>query len=73
MAASMRDRSMLRVCGSTSTNTGRAPARTMTFAVATHDSAVVITSSPGPTPASARPISIPPVAELSTRTGRPPK
>src|SRR5580658_9074385 len=69
----MRDRSMLRVIGSTSTNTGLPPARTITLAVATQDSGVVITSSPGPTPASDMAISMPPVAELNARTGRPAK
>ena len=39
---------MLRVRASTSTNTGRAPTSSTTLAVATQDSGVVITSSPGP-------------------------
>ena len=41
--------------------------------VATQDSGVVITSSPGPTPAIRSAISIVPVPELKTRTGRPPQ
>ena len=72
MAAGISSRSMLRVRGSQSTNTGRASARSTTLAVATQDSGVVMTSSPAPTPASASAISMPPVAELSARTGRPP-
>ena len=72
-AASISSGSMLRVTGSTSTNTGRAPARTITLAVDTQDSGEVITSSPGPMSASASAISMAPVAELITRTGRPPQ
>src|SRR5262249_19338946 len=56
-----------------STNTGRASARSTTLPVATQDSGVVMTSSPAPIPASASAISMPPVAELTVRTGRPPK
>ena len=56
-----------------STNTGRAPARTTTLAVATQDSGVVMTSSPGFTPASSSASSSAPVPETSARTGRPPK
>ncbi len=73
IAASIFARSILRVAGSMSTNTGRAPARSITFAVATHDSGVVTTSSPGPMFASASAISSAPVPEVSARTGRPPK
>ncbi len=67
-----RSRSMLRVTGSTSTNTGLAPTRRMTLAVATQDSGVVMTSSPGPMPARRSAISSAAVPELSARTGRPP-
>ena len=73
IAASTRSRSMFRVTGSMSTNTGRAPTSKMTWLVATHDSGVVITSCPGPTPAMRRAISIVHVPELKTRTGRPPQ
>ncbi len=45
--------SRFKVCGSTSRNTGRAPARTMALAEAKKLKAVVITSSPGCTPAAA--------------------
>ena len=45
---------MFWVSGSTSTKTGTAPTWVMTFAVATNVSGVVITSSPGPTPAAIR-------------------
>ena len=48
---SIRSRSMLRVRGSTSTNTGRAPTSRMTLLVATQVSGVVMTSCSGPTPA----------------------
>src|SRR2546426_994009 len=41
---------MLRESSPTSTNTGRAPTRTMTFAVATKLKAGVMTSSPSPMP-----------------------
>ncbi|MEI2807223.1 MAG: hypothetical protein V9G18_15220 [Albidovulum sp.] len=43
-----------------------------TLAVATQLNGVVITSSPGPTPATRSAISSAAVAELATRTGRPP-
>ena len=64
---------MLRVRGSTSTNTGRAPTSSTTLAVATQDSGVVITSCPGPTPARRRPTSSAAVPEQNARTGRPPQ
>src|SRR5438045_3734723 len=51
IAAAAASRSMLRVRGSTSTNTGRAPTSRATLAVATQESGVGMTSSPGPTPA----------------------
>jgi len=54
IAASMRFKSMLRVTGSISTNTGRAPTSRMTLLVATHDNGVVMTSWPAPTPAIAQ-------------------
>lgn len=41
------------VAGSTSTNTGRAPARAMASAVLNHMNGTVMTSSPGPIPAPA--------------------
>src|SRR5215470_13572803 len=68
----MRPRSMLRVAGSTSTKAGRAPSSSTMLLVATQESGVVTTSSPGPTPASRRPISSAAVPELNVRTGRPP-
>lgn len=73
IAFSTRPRSRLRVTGSMSTNTGVAPVSRITLLVATHDAGVVITSSPGPTPAIRRPISSVAVPELNTRTGRPPQ
>src|SRR5215213_891075 len=45
---------MLRSSSRTSTNTGVAPAWTITFAVAGHVIGVVITSSPAPTPSATR-------------------
>lgn len=51
MAASIRATSMFWVCSTTSTNTGFAPTCAMTLVVAVNVSGVVITSSPGPTPA----------------------
>jgi len=72
-AAAIRAGSMLRVTGSISTKTGLAPARTITLAVQTQESAAVMTSSLGPMPASARATSMAPVAELMARTGRPPQ
>src|SRR6516165_4045642 len=73
MAASACSRSILRESSPTSTNTGRAPTRTITFAVATKLSAGVMTSSPGPMPQASSAISRPAVAEVSVRTGRPPR
>src|ERR1035437_3893067 len=73
MAASIRARSMLRVTGSMSTKTGRAPTSRMTLLVATQESGVVMTSWPGPMPAMRSAISIVHVPEVKARTGRPPK
>ena len=73
IAASSLSRSMLRVPGSMSANTGVAPTSMMTLAVATQEIEVVITSSPGPMPAMRRAISMVQVPELKVRTGRPPK
>lgn len=64
---------MLRVTGSISANTGVAPVSRITLLVDTHDAGVVMTSSPGPTPAMRRPISSVQVPELNARTGRPPQ
>src|SRR5580692_3025599 len=69
----MRARSRLRVAGSISTKTGRAPTSRMTLLVATHESGVVMTSWFGPTPAMRSAISIVHVPELNARTGRPPQ
>jgi hypothetical protein len=73
MAASTASRSMLRESSPTSTNTGRAPTRTITFAVATKLIAGVMTSSPAPIPQASSAISRPAVAEVWVRTGRPPR
>ena len=73
MAASSLARSILRVTGSISANTGVAPTSIITLAVATHEIGVVMTSSPAPIPAMRRAISIVQVPELKVRTGRPPK
>src|SRR5262245_57945583 len=72
-AALTRSRSMLRLRGSTSTNTGRAPTSRIELAVAAHESGVVTTSSPGPTLARRRPRTSAAVPELNVRTGRPPQ
>src|SRR5437899_9250834 len=64
---------MLRVSGSMSTNAGRAPSSRTMLLVATQESGVVMTSSPGTTPARRRPISRAAVPELRVRTGRPPQ
>ena len=73
IAASTWARSRLRESSPTSTNTGRAPTRTMTFAVATKERAGVMTSSPLPIPQASSAISSPAVAEVWVRTGRPPR
>ena len=73
IAASTLSRSMLRVTGSMSANTGVAPTSRITFAVATQEIGVVMTSSPAPMPAMRNAISIVQVPELKVRTGRPPK
>src|SRR5580698_105147 len=72
-AFSSRSRSIVRVAESMSTKTGLAPTSRTTLLVATQERGVVITSSPGPTPAIRSAISIVQVPELNTRTGRPPK
>jgi hypothetical protein len=64
MASSTCARSRLRESRPTSTNTGRAPTRTITFAVATKLSAGVMTSAPGPIPQASSAISSPAVAEV---------
>src|SRR5471032_2685965 len=64
---------MLRVTGSISANTGVAPVSIITLAVATQEIGVVMTSSPAPTPAIRKAISMVQVPELNVRTGRPPK
>ena len=51
IAASRRSASRLSVSGSTSTSTGRPPRCSTTDAVAENVIGLVITSSPGPTPA----------------------
>jgi len=71
MAASSLSRSMLRVTGSMSANTGVAPVSMTTLAVATHEIGVVITSSPGPMPAMRSAISMVQVPELKLRVMRP--
>ena len=73
MAASTLSRSILRVTGSISANTGVAPTSMITLAVATQEIGVVITSSPAPIPAMRKAISMVQVPELKVRTGRPPK
>ncbi|MCY1243760.1 hypothetical protein D9M69_277890 [compost metagenome] len=72
IAASTASRSRLRVRGSMSTNTGRAPTAITTLAVATQVIGVVMTSSPGPISAMRSAISM--VAEplAKVRTARPP-
>ena len=72
MAASSASRSILRVRGSTSTNTGVAPTATMTLAVATQVMGVVMTSSPGPMSASRKATSMVAVPFENERTERPP-
>src|SRR5436853_6195776 len=64
---------MLRDSSSTSTNTGFAPTRRITLAVAAKLIAVVMTSSPSPIPAMRRAISSAAVALVKSRTVRPPK
>ena len=63
---------MLRVPGTTSTNTGVAPTFTIMLGAAKNVIDAVITSSPGPMPQMRSASSIAPVADDSTRTGRPP-
>src|SRR5512135_125782 len=73
MRASTWPRSMLRVTGSQSTNTGVAPTFTIMLRTVKKLCAQVITSLPGPMPASCSAISTAAVAEVTTRTGRPPQ
>src|ERR1700722_2540 len=73
MAAAIWAMSMLALLESVSANTGVAPTSIISFAVATHELGVLITSSPGPMPAMRRAISIVQVPELNERTGRPEK
>src|SRR5574340_345557 len=62
---------MLRVTGTQSTKTGVAPTLAIMLSTVKKLCAQVITSSPGPMPASCSATSIAAVAEVSTRTGRP--
>ena len=71
--ASAAAKSTLRVASSTSTKTVVAPARSITFAVAKKLCAGVITPSPGPTPSISSATCIAAVADVSVRTGRPPR
>src|SRR5215831_2664188 len=64
---------MLRVTRSQSTNTGVAPTLTIMLSTVKKLCAQVITSSPGPTPASCSATSTAAVAEVSAFTGRPPQ
>ena len=73
IVASTASRSRLRVTGSMSANTGRAPTSSTMFDVETQVSGDVITSSPSPMPAMRSAISIVQVPELNARTGRPPQ
>ena len=73
IAASTAARSMLRVTRSQSTNTGFAPTLTIMLRTVKKLCAEVITSSPGPMPQSCSATSTAAVAEVSTRTGRPPQ
>ena len=59
-----------RVTGSTSANTGRAPASTITFGAAGHVKALVTTSSPGPISRMARASCMAAVHELVVTTWR---
>ncbi len=70
--AAVAARSRLRVPGSTSTNTGVAPTLTIMLGAAKNVMDGVITSSPGPMPATCSAISSAAVADDTTRTGRPP-
>ena len=72
MRAATWARSRLRVPGSTSTNTGTAPTFTIMLGAAKNVIAGVITSSPGPMPATCSASSRAAVADATTRTGRPP-
>ena len=71
IAASTAARSRLRVTRSQSTNTGVAPTLTIMLRTVKKLWAHVITSSPGPIPASCSATSTAAVAEVRTRTGRP--
>ena len=72
MARSTRSRSRFFDASSISTNTGRARTRATTLALAAKLIAGTITSSPSPTPAISSAISRPAVADVMTRTRRPP-
>ncbi len=71
IAASTLLMSRLCVRASISANTGFAPHSRITLDVATHELGVVMTSSPGPTPAMRSPISRVQEPELNVLTGRP--
>ena len=71
IAAARRSRSMLRVDGSMSTKTTRAPTCKITLEVATHVIGVVMTSSPGPMPSASSARCSPAVAELTAIACRP--
>ena len=73
MAALTNSKFRFRVDKSISTKTGLAPTVRMTLAVDTQEMGVVITSSPGPIPATRSATSIVAVPLAKQRTGRPPK
>ncbi len=73
IAASTAARSRLRVTRSQSTKTGVAPTLTIMLRTVKKLWALVITSSPAPMPASCSATSTAAVADVSTRTGRPPQ
>ena len=73
IAASTWSRSMLRVTRSQSTNTGVAPTFTIMLRTVKKLCADVITSSPGPMPATCSATSTAAVADVSAFTGRPPQ
>ena len=72
-AAVACEKSMLREARFTSTKTHVAPARSTMLPVTKKLCAGTITSSPGPTPSISSATCIAAVAEVSVRTGRPPK
>ena len=73
IAASTCARSMLRVTRSQSTNTGVAPTLTIMLSTVKKLCAHVMTSSPGPTPATCSATSTAAVADVKAFTGRPPQ